>query len=333
MKVCVKSYADASRAPETTSDTEISWEDLVLSAITIGRRQPADLLPHGQFSILEMIYRIALIAANLREQLINGIPRFAPSPAFKALDPSEKGAVTYFLAMACAGVMARNELDAPWHMHLDVYTNPNNPYGFVLPASLRSTGVRPDLIGQTNEGDWCILEAKGRTNAADENLRKKAKAQTQSVSQVDGVAPRYRYGTCAALGSGSLVIDWIDPIDAAKDATPLDLNPDVFALASYAPFIHAFRERDIVKSDDFPTISLPETDVQIGIHRPIYSFLHDRFADQEDGQFVARPDMSVNARNSLADLLNEIPTTINHSGGITVQLGDSWSRLRIDEPT
>src|SRR5262245_10696002 len=97
-----------------------TWDDLLWAAITVGRKNRFDVLRHGQHSWWEIFYRAAMLRANLKET-----PRglLARTEAFKALDPSEKSAVSYFFGLTFSKLLAAKCLNVPWLMHLEVYKN------------------------------------------------------------------------------------------------------------------------------------------------------------------------------------------------------------------
>jgi hypothetical protein len=47
--------------------------------------------------------------------------------AFMQMDPTEKGALNYFLGLVACKLFASKLLDAPWTLHLDVYRGALNP--------------------------------------------------------------------------------------------------------------------------------------------------------------------------------------------------------------
>src|SRR5687767_4042942 len=94
------------------------WEELVWAAISVGRAELFHILRHGPFSAFEIIYRAAIVYANLRE---TGTGELARSKAYEGLDPSEKGAISYFMGLTLAKLLSEKLLDVPWLMHLDVY--------------------------------------------------------------------------------------------------------------------------------------------------------------------------------------------------------------------
>ena len=73
--------------------------DLVWAAISVGRAELLHLLRYGPFSIFEIVYRAAMLFANLQETTAN---TFRRSSAYDGLDPSEKSAISYFLGMTLA---------------------------------------------------------------------------------------------------------------------------------------------------------------------------------------------------------------------------------------
>src|SRR5690554_3103709 len=73
-----------------------SWDELLWAAITIGRPSIYHVFRYGEPSFHEAIFRLALVRMAI-EQDRNGYLR--RTDAFAALDPTEKGMVSYFLNM------------------------------------------------------------------------------------------------------------------------------------------------------------------------------------------------------------------------------------------
>jgi hypothetical protein len=146
---------------------------LVWAAISVCKRQLGHLTLHGLYSLFEMIYRAAIIFANLREGPDGTILR---SSAYRGLDPSEKGAISYFIGLTLAKLFAHDLLGVPWLMHLDVYRQQLQP---VLVGN-----EKPDLVGLNANNDWVVVEAKGRTNDYSETALVKAKSQSQQLATI-----------------------------------------------------------------------------------------------------------------------------------------------------
>ena len=92
----------------------MTWPEVVHAAITVGRANWRDVFRHGLYSKYEMLYRASMIYANLRAYR----GRIAATSAFLALDPSEKSAVTYFLGLTFAKLIATRLLAIEWLLHL-----------------------------------------------------------------------------------------------------------------------------------------------------------------------------------------------------------------------
>jgi hypothetical protein len=66
--------------------------ELVRAVVTVGRENVTDVLQFGDLSELEIVWRTALLLASVQERA-DGFLEWAP--AYHALDPSERGAVSY----------------------------------------------------------------------------------------------------------------------------------------------------------------------------------------------------------------------------------------------
>jgi len=95
-----------------------SWNDVLWAAITIGRPSTYHVFRYGDASFHEAIFRLSLVRMAV-EQDWNGY--LSRTDAFAALDPTEKGMVSYFLGMTLCKVFASRLLLTPWLLHLDVF--------------------------------------------------------------------------------------------------------------------------------------------------------------------------------------------------------------------
>lgn len=132
---------------------QTTWDDLLWAAITVGRPNRFFVFRYGIASQYEALFRISALRMTL-EQSSPTARRLRRTQAAKSLDPSEKGAVNYFLGLSLCKLFADARLDAPWLLHLDVFRPQLNP--------VLSGRSRPDLVGQTTAGTWVGLESKGR---------------------------------------------------------------------------------------------------------------------------------------------------------------------------
>lgn len=137
--------------------------------------------------------------------------------AFAALDPTEKGMVSYFLGMTLCKLFASRLLLTPWLLHLDVFRPILNPV--TLGRS------RPDLVGEDISGNWHAFECKGRSSVPSPSDKAKAKSQAQRLVSVNGQGCSLHVGSFAFFRSDLLEFYWRDPAPDARDAIALP-NPD-----------------------------------------------------------------------------------------------------------
>src|SRR3954463_11990162 len=88
-----------------------SWNELLWAAITIGRPSTYHVFRHGPASFHEAIFRLALIRMSVEQDWYMRLQR---TSAFAALDPTEKGMVSYFLGMTVCKLFASRFLVTPW---------------------------------------------------------------------------------------------------------------------------------------------------------------------------------------------------------------------------
>ena len=150
-----------------------SWDELLIHAATVGDYS----FPLGvtsQRPWIEFLWRRAMIKSCLDEQQHGYLVQ---SESYRRLDPTEKGAASYFLGMTQASVLSSRVLGMSPVSHVDdlLYW----AFGKVPHQS------RPDLIGYDPSGTGkLILEAKGRSDQFDWGPIVSAKCQ------VSGRPPR-----------------------------------------------------------------------------------------------------------------------------------------------
>jgi len=187
-------------------ELEFSEYDLILAAITVGRANRWAVIKHGPYSYYEMIYRTALIIANIQERHDGFLVK---SPAYKVLDPSEKSAVSYFLGLTITKLLCDKILGIPFLMHLEIYSEQiEQVYG---PINYRRGKSRPDLIAINKELKPHIFECKGRSGNFDKESFKKAKNQASMVLSVDNVSPEINVGGMVYFNNDLLEFRWADP--------------------------------------------------------------------------------------------------------------------------
>ena len=284
-----------------------TWDDLLWAAITVGRPNRQYVFRHGLASAYEALFRLSLIRMALEESGTR-TTRLRRTSAARTLDPSEKGAVNYFLGLAICKLFAAQLLNVPWMLHLDVFRPRLN-----LVLTGRS---RPDLIGEIVGGGWVALECKGRLSPPDAGTKVKAKAQAQRVVSVNGTVPSLRIGGIAYFKNDLLQFFWRDPEPNPYVRNPIEVEvlPELWR-HYYTPILNLIQSNPLL-SDRMkrePTLMpIEHADIQIGIHPAVLRALGEsRWQD---------------ARNIAQSAKSPAENFSYRADGVVVIAGESWTR-------
>jgi hypothetical protein len=205
-----------------------SWEEIVWSAITVEKPGITELFSYGWYSVSDAIVRTYMVYANLCQTS----SRFEKSTLYDNLDPTEKGATSYFVGMMPAKLVAAQLLNTPWLFHLSRFKQ----NGGIAPLDGNS---QPDLIGLNEHNDWIVIEAKGRTNGFSPSAHSKAKEQTRKLRKINEKFPVLRVAIQAYFSpSLTLMID--DPEAGEFDEDAIDIIAERRdLLQGYYSFIHS----------------------------------------------------------------------------------------------
>ena len=282
-----------------------TWADLALAAITVGKPGQKYLSMYGAQSLFEIIYKTFMIKAHLIHGPGGILTR---SSLYDSLDPSEKGAVSYFIGLTSAKLLSEKLLRVPWLMHLDVYRHRLKPYSYLR-------GHRPDLVGELPNRRWIVIEAKGRTNSYSGTLVRKAKLQARSLTRIQGTRPALTLASIAHFGQGHLSIYWEDPSPPPGDSS-LEISRKEFLDEYYKSAISliASRINDTEISRFFNKririLEIPSADLVLGL----------------ESQLLRDPDIE-RAAEAVAQKGEAISRGSEKLGidGIYLKLGQSWS--------
>jgi hypothetical protein len=285
---------------------QTNWNELLWAALTVGRPNRQYVFRHGTASMYEAIFRLSLVRMALEQSGTNA-NRIRRTNAAKTLDPSEKGAVSYFLGMTFARLFSARLLQVPWLLHLDVYRPMLNP--------ILKGRSRPDMVGKTANGEWVAIESKGRISAPDSKAKAKAKQQAERVISVDGMAPQFHIGGITYFRNDILRFFWRDPTPKnGKPGRSIKLaHEDQLLRYAYHPVIDLIRSQSQYFEGMLREpilIPIRELDVHVGIHPYVLKpLIHDQWAGviQECLQHAER---------------------LKHEGyqidGIRIEAGKSW---------
>ncbi len=292
----------AGSTPNGVAELNTNWDEVVWSALTIGRPTVHNIFQHGDASIYEAIFRISLIRMAL-EQSGPLARRLRRTAAYKALDPTEKGAISYFLGMTFCKLFASRLLATPWLLHLDVFKSS-------IPT--RNLGrSRPDLIGEHSiSGAWSAFETKGRASKPSQEDRLKAKMQALRLVSVHGRPCSLHVGTFAYFVNDVLQFHWIDPTPEMKN--PIEApDPEDHWGYYYGPAQALWELQD--GGDGRRTdgnVFVPEQDVILKVHPLLLPYFEKReFGEAKFAMMQARETLAADGFQP---------------DGLQVKCGPSW---------
>ena len=282
-----------------------SWDELLWAAITVGRPNRHYVFRHGSASLYEAVFRLSLIRMALEQHGRRGM-RLHRTEAARTLDPSEKGAVNYFLGLAICKLFADKLLHAPWLLHLDVFRP--------LLTPILTGRSRPDLVGETASGEWVALECKGRISVPNAVTKDKAKLQAQRLVSVNGVSPAFQIGGVAYFRNDVLHFYWRDPEPDPKVGKPIRVSVESeMWMHYYTPVLDLIRsDPDSFERMQHEPLLVPvkSADIQVGIYPAVLrALVESQWGEARD---LARKEEIV---------ATNLPY---QADGIAVVAGDSW---------
>lgn len=301
----------------------VSWEDLIWSAVVVGKPTASHLFSHRIYSVHDLITKIHSVYANLRSE--GGY--LVKSNLYEALDPTEKGAVSYFVGMMCCHLATARLLNIPHLFHLSGFVSS----GGVI-RGIRNS--RPDLLGRDFRGNWVIAEAKGRTHGFNASASLKAKQQTRMVRQINGMLPSLRFGAQAYFAPElSIYIEDPDEYDEGADDIQFDENR---LILSYYSLVESLTRRsdDIRSIDnrDYRFYNLKSSGISIGLEEKIGLCVRDSNASYLIEHIQSfeeqRSDQKVSPLESSSSESGDYST---YSDGIAIQLSQNWSTSEMEK--
>jgi hypothetical protein len=239
--------------------------------------------------------------------------RIRRTGAFKSLDPTEKGSVSYFLGMTLCKLFADKLLGTPWLLHLDVFRDQLEP-------RILTGRSRPDFVGQeTFGGAWHVFESKGRVRPPGAN--EKAKAQAQRLVSVDGRTCRLHVDATTYFRGNALRFYWRD----RRPEEPKKLRSIALEVSQAAWRYYYEPVTDLIRTvearlgstgDGRPIAQIEEADILVGAHPKILPLLLDR--KWQDARLVSIQEARV------------FQTLGYRPDGLIIKSGQSW-RWRFQE--
>ena len=260
---------------------QTTWSELIWAALTVGRPSTAYVFAHGEASFFEAMFRLSLVQMALEQDPLTGT--LQRTDAFRSLDLTEKGAVSYFLGMAVCKLFASRLLNIAWLLHLDVFRDQLNP------AILRGRS-RPDLVGHDDNDEWHAFECKGRSSVPSEAVRRKAKEQAQRLVRVNSTKCVLHVAAISYFQRDALRFHWRDPEPKGAEALePINVRLPENALRHYyAPALALAMVGEEIKLTDAQT----DADVKVEIHDAIRALIQaGMWSDIRMRSRELRPDL------------------------------------------
>lgn len=248
-----------------TGNLSVTWPELVWAAVSYGKSSSCYHLKHPGHSRAEKKHRTYLLYTCLKQQG----KHLVKSDLYREMDPTEKGAASYFLGMALIKLFADRLLDIPLLWHVSTSSQAIS----CVPGK-----SRPDLIGCSKSlGEWIVAEAKGRSGAFNQEALDAAKSQSQKITTINGTVPKYRFGA-ESYFSPHLCLTLKDP-PADEEAIPIEFNIEE-AIAEYYSVRAVLKERGarlVLRDIEYSTIYDEDLGVTIGLPQTeLDSFSLDR---------------------------------------------------------
>ncbi len=293
---------------------------LVWAAKTIG------VTPFGprlhRSPALELQWRTAMMRASVQPDR----RRYWRSDSYAHLDPSEKGAVSFFLGQAQAKLFAHDFFRVSRFTHYDAY---------LANQGLPRRKIRPDFIGFYGKNVAIGVEAKGRSRGCDDSLVSKAKAQARSLPTIKGHRATATYAHIAYFWDDEWCAYLIDPPRPQQVQT---VDPALLTFVYYIPIINAIRGRqyETVQILDVPYIRtyFEDVDTYISLRADIANLipLDEGIASPQAGDLksVHAPlydlALSLDAESAYTDAPQRQDDESFFLGGdgVAVELGQSW---------
>ena len=217
---------------------------LLWAAVTVGKQSWLEsrgaVGARDAMSRAEADMRVSMIQALLAPDPVSG--RYRLPDRFANLDGSEKSAMSFFLGLVTAKLLAWHFLAVPYALHLSKYRHQFKA------TFLPGPRYRPDFIGLDRSGSWVVLEAKSRTTSGPKAVSDavaKAKLQIGAVASVGGLPPSAGVAVVTHFPKREMTVEFNDPPPQEASAT-LHVSESKFLGAYYAPLAGLLEQGEVI---------------------------------------------------------------------------------------
>ncbi|SEC38696.1 hypothetical protein SAMN05519105_2483 [Rhodobacter sp. 24-YEA-8] len=263
----------------------------------------------------------------------NGDFIFQSSDAFNCLDPSEKGAATFFIAGTMTKIVAEL-FGIPVLYHLDTLHHYSNFIGPNLPqvSMLANATRRPDFIGPNSGLLYGVFESKGRTHQSHDPLRISAKEQTTMINKINGTDPICRVACITSFGNRQMTVDVVDPTGSHKESFNMETtNADLkepFRLTQQL-FHENIIHDEVIHRVKYKIVKLEAADLEFGLRQDVYNALE--FGSNIDMEAQIKRRGREDGVQFPASLIARLSEGADQKEGVApdghfVRVGPSWER-------
>lgn len=158
---------------------QVSKHRCLHAAVTIGLQQFHAAAPASAHAVALALYKALAMKCAVDFTQAN---LMRPSE-YEAMDPSEKGNISFWVGMTFSGIIASDILQVSRLLHAAAFYRAGLVR--VNPGSRRLA----DFVGQDANDDWHVIESKARQQNPSARLRDNWKEQATTISFVDGCSP------------------------------------------------------------------------------------------------------------------------------------------------
>lgn len=245
---------------------EFSQNELLYSAIMVGKGSYFDYLKLGLSYEYEIYYRIMFLETLIFENSSNYLEKtIAYSEGF---DPTEKGFASYYIGNVFSKLVASKLLNIKQLVHFDLYKNS---------LCINTIGERrPDFIGKNARGEWILAESKGRSKNYDDRATLSGKDQLNTIYSIDNKKPVLKYVVQTYFKSNILNLHIEDPEGNEGEIKRINLNEFLFEKSYYNLVIRVLYENrktvKVIKVENsmYYYTYLEKVKIAIGLKREIY---------------------------------------------------------------
>lgn len=284
-----------------------SLRSVVRASIMTGFREPRSKIDKRTIA-----WRIAALKLGLLSVDRTHDDKFIKhSSAWKHIDPSERGVLSFMLGNTVTKLLTERLLNIKMLGFVDLYRDD-------FSMAMSEGKSRPDFFGKTSNNGWVAIESKGRQKRPSSAQRAAAKKQALSLKTVNGNAIAAHVVCWTYSAQHKISALFYDPEPLEEDASfPIVVTPGQLILDYYAPIfalmgVEYQQGMNLMSVMPEGLVAVPECDIRVGLSP------HLRHAMETDFSQVA----------SVLDAGEHVgsPEQLPASGpdGVIVELGQSW---------